>query len=96
MATRTIDVPEEILQLLEHSLLSERPDAERVKAALAIHLFQEGLISVGRAAELAGESRVDFELLLVQMGLATVPYDVSDYEEDLRGLAQADQSRSSS
>ena len=90
MQTRTIDVPEEILRLLEGSRLGKRPDADRVRIALAIHLFQEDVISLGRAAELAGEPRVDFEWLLVQMGIPTVHYDVSDYEQDLRGLAEAD------
>jgi predicted HTH domain antitoxin len=90
METRTVEVPEEILQLLEASRLGERPDADRVKIALAIHLFQEGVVSIGRAAELAGEPRVAFERLLVEMGIPTVYYDVADYEQDLRGLAEAD------
>ena len=90
MQTRTIEVPEEILRLLEASRLGGRPDADRVRIALAIHLFQEGVISIGRAAELAGEPRVDFEWLLVQMGIPTVHYDVADYEQDLRGLAEDD------
>jgi predicted HTH domain antitoxin len=96
MSMRTIEVPEEILQLFESSLLSGRADAEPVKTALAIHLFQEGLISMGRAAELAGVPRYDFEWLLVQMGLPTVRYDVSDYERDLGGLEQAEHPRSPS
>jgi len=90
MPTRTIEVPEEILRLLEGSRLGGRPEAERVKSALAIHLFQEGVISIGKASELAGEPRVSFEWFLVQMGIPTVYYDVSDYEQDLRGLAEAD------
>jgi predicted HTH domain antitoxin len=90
MDTRTIEVPEEILQLLEGSRLRGRPDAERVRIALAIHLFLDGVISIGRAAELAGEPRVDFEWLLVQMGVPTVHYEVADYEQDLRGFSEAD------
>ena len=90
MKTRTVEVPEDILQLLEGSRLAERPEAERVRIALAIHLFQEGVISIGKAAELAGEPRIEFEDFLVRMGIPTVFYDLSDYEQDLRGLAEAD------
>ena len=79
---------QEIVRLLEASRLGGRPDADRVKIALAIHLFQEGVISIGRAAELAGEPRVDFEWLLVEMGIPTVYYDVADYEQDLRGFCR--------
>lgn len=89
METRTIEVPEEILRLLAGSRLGERSEPERVKIALAIHLFQEGVISIGRAAELAGENRISFEWLLVEMGILTVHYDVADYEQDLRSLAEA-------
>ncbi len=38
MATKTIDVPEELLALLQRSRLGRSAEADRVKAALAIHL----------------------------------------------------------
>ena len=60
-----------------------------MKVALAIHLFQEGVISAGKAAELAGEPRPSFELLLREMNIPPVHYDVADYEQDLRGIAAA-------
>jgi predicted HTH domain antitoxin len=91
MRTKTIEVPEELLDLLHESHLGTRPEPERVRAALAIHLFLEGLISIGKAAELAGEARVDFEWRLVEMGLPTVRYGVADDEQDRRGLAAAAQ-----
>lgn len=93
MKTTTIDVPEELLALLQRSRLGSRASAEQVRAALAIHLFLEGLISIGKAAELAGVPRVDFEWLLVEMGLPTVRYDLADYEHDLSGLAEAERRR---
>lgn len=88
--TQTIDVPEELLALLQRSRLGSRAGADQVRAALAIHLFLEGLISIGKAAELAGVPRVEFELLLVEMGLPTVRYDLADDEQDLSGLAEAE------
>ena len=95
MRTQQVEVPEELLALLRGSRLATRDSAGQVKAALAIHLFLEGLISIGKAAELAGVPRVEFEWLLVEMGLPTVRYDLTDYEQDLSGLAEAQRRRDS-
>ena len=90
MQTRRVGVPEELFERLERSRLGRRSAADQVKIALAIHLFLEGLISIGKAAELAGQPRVDFEWLLSQMGLPIARYDLADYEQDLRGIAEAE------
>lgn len=90
MKSKTIDVPEELLGLLQRSRLGSRASPDQVRAALAIHLYIEGLVSIGKAAELAGVPRVEFEWLLVEMGLPTVRYDLADYEQDLSGLAEAE------
>lgn len=78
----TVDIPGDILALLAQSRLAGHPQAEQVKISLAIHLFQEGIISVGKAAELAGEPRAVFELLLGEIGIPPVRYDVADYERE--------------
>lgn len=93
MATRTIEVPEEILRLLEGSRLSDRPEADRVKVALAIHLLQEDVVSVGKAAELAEVPRVSFESLLIELGIPTVRYDSQEAADDARTIAQLEQRR---
>jgi predicted HTH domain antitoxin len=93
MATRTVEIPEEILRLLEGSRLADRPETERVKAALAIHLMQEGVISVGRAAELAGEPRASFEVFLSQLGIPVAHYDASDHDEESRTLIELERRR---
>ena len=90
MKMTSVEVPEQLLDLLQRSRLGSRSGADQVKIALAIHLFLEGLISIGKAAELAGEPRVDFEWLLVEMGLPTVRYDLADYEQDKLGMAEAE------
>lgn len=90
METRTVEVPEEILRLLEGSRLGDRSEPDRVRVALAVHLFQEGVISLGKAAELAEEPRISFEWFLVQLGIPTVHYDVPDYQQDLRAFADDD------
>lgn len=95
MASKQIEVPEELIELFGSSRLGDRPTEEQVRVALAAHLFLEGLVSIGKAAELAGQNRIDFEWLLVQMGLPTVRYEGADYEEDLRGISQFDRREAS-
>ncbi len=95
MSTQQVEVPEELLALLQGSRIAARDTAGQVKAALAIHLFLEGLVSIGKAAELAGVPRVEFEWLLAEMGLPTVRYEAADYQQDLRGLAEAQRRRGS-
>jgi predicted HTH domain antitoxin len=92
---RTIEVPDELLDLLKESRLAGRSEADQVRSALAIHLFQEGLISIGKAAALAGVPRVEFEWLLVEMGIPAVRYDLADYEVDQGGIAAAEQRETS-
>jgi len=87
---RAIDVPDELLDLLNDSRLVGRSEAEQVRAALAIHLFQEGLISVGKAAELADVPRVEFELVLVQPGIQVVRYGGAEYGLNQEGIARAE------
>ena len=96
MKTKTITIPEELLDLLKHSHLGSRSGAGQVRIALAIHLFLEGVVSIGKAAELAGEPSVELEWMLAQMGLPTVHYELAGYAEDLRGLAEAEQRQKAS
>ncbi|CCF85438.1 UPF0175 family protein [Nitrolancea hollandica] len=93
---KMVEVPEELLDLLPQSRLGSRSEADQVKTALAIHLFLEGLISIGKAAELAGEPRIDFEWLLAEMGLPTVHYDLADDEQDQLGIAETERRRHAS
>jgi predicted HTH domain antitoxin len=85
----TVDLPDELLALLDRSRLGARPRAEQVRVAVAMHLFQEGVISTGRAAELAGIPRATFELLLRETGVAPVSYDAADYEREWQAIRQA-------
>lgn len=89
MNTAQVEIPDEILILLEQSLLAGRPHAVQVKTALAIYLFQEQVISIGRAAELAGEPRATFELLLGQMGIPPARFTEAEYEHDWQAIKQA-------
>jgi predicted HTH domain antitoxin len=58
---------------------------EGLKQELAIHLFEQGKLSFGKARELADVTVWQFQQLLGSRGIP-VHYDVSDYEEDLATL----------
>lgn len=90
MRTRTVEVPEEILELLQRSRPGGSSGSDQVRTALAIELFLEGVISIGKAAELASEPRVDFEWQLIQLGFPTVQYGLTDHEHDRHSLAEAE------
>jgi predicted HTH domain antitoxin len=90
MSTQQVDIPEELLSFLGESRLATRDTAAQVRAALALHLFLDGVVSIGKAAELAEVPRLEFEELIVEMGLPTVRYDLSDYEDDIRSFAEAE------
>jgi len=93
METTPIDVSDEVLALFAQTRLRTRPKAEQVQAALAIHLYLEEVISIGKAAELSGVPRFEFEDLLVEMDLPVARYDMADYEHDLRVIAKLKQQR---
>jgi predicted HTH domain antitoxin len=78
-SVQTVSVPQEILDLLESR---DVPADERVRRALAVHLFVTGEVSVGRAAELAGMRYEDFLALLKSLALPTFVYDEASVVAD--------------
>ncbi len=59
----------------EHELLLE----------IVIMLFQQDKISLGKASELLGMHRLQFQKLLAERDIC-VHYDVADFQEDLKTL----------
>lgn len=82
MAGVSVDVPEELLELLARSGLPGLDHAERVRVALGIELFALERVTLGRAAELAGYRLVDFQELLRELRIPVVIYDREEYERD--------------
>jgi prevent-host-death family protein len=54
-----------------------------VHAALALKLFQEGTLSLGRSARLAGISTEDFVDRLADQGVAIVDYSPTELDAEL-------------
>ena len=74
----TIEIPREISQ-------AARMTPEELERELAIHLFEEGRLSFGKARSLAAMTIWEFQQLLGSRGIV-VHYDIEDYEEDLETL----------
>lgn len=66
-----------------------KPDIiqKKLKAALALFLFREETISLGKATELAEMSRVRFIELLQAHGLAAYEYTEHDFGRDQEAVA---------
>jgi len=57
-----------------------------VQVALAIKLFQEGVISLGRAAKLAGTDYESFLDKLAALGIPAVDYPPDELDEELAAI----------
>jgi predicted HTH domain antitoxin len=75
----TLDIPNNI-----HEALRVTPaEAERrLKLELAVALYAQNVLSLGKAAELAGLSRLDLNDLLAERGIP-MHYGQQDLAEDL-------------
>ena len=61
--------------------------AREMKQATALSLFKKGLLSIGKAAELADLCLADFADLLAGNQVAMVEYSSEDLQKDLEALA---------
>lgn len=82
-----IDLPEEIIFAMRGL---EKPGEikKKLKIALAILLFQERSISLGKATELAEMSRVKFMEVLKEHGIPAYEYGEKDFEKDQQTMAK--------
>lgn len=82
MDTITVEIPR---KLLEVARISEQEASQGIRLLIAVHLFERGAFSLGRAAELAG---VPVQKMMQALAEHRIPlhYDVKDYREDLKTL----------
>jgi predicted HTH domain antitoxin len=81
-----VEIPEELGRELADS-----PAAlgRRVALDLAIYYYAQHLVSLGKAAELSGLPRGEFEALLAERGIER-NYSVADLDADLQWAKSAD------
>ena len=76
----TLEIPDEMLR-------GKGLDDGEWLQEIAIALFQQELITLGRASRIARMHQVDFQKLLGSRGIC-IHYDVEDFEEDVRHLQE--------
>jgi len=77
-ATAYLEIPQEVLD-------SARMTAGELLVELAVHLYEQGRLSIGKAHELAGLSLWEFRQLLGLRHIAP-HFEVEDLEQDLETL----------
>jgi len=55
---------------------------EELKILLSIKLFEEGIISLGKAAEIVGYSEKTFSEILLGKGISPIDYEDMDLSEE--------------
>ena len=82
-----IDLPQDIIFAMKGL---EKPEEikRKLKVALAIILFQERSISLGKATELAEMSRLRFMEVLKEHGIPAYEYSEQDFEKDQQVISR--------
>lgn len=81
--TITIDFPSDILLALNEN---ENEFKKNIKISLAIRLYQLEKLTIGKAAQLCGLSRFDFETLLSENGISISNLSIGDIIDDSKKL----------
>lgn len=81
--TISIDLPSDILLALNESENELKKD---IKISLAFRLFQLQKLTIGKAAQLAGLSRLEFDNLLSENKISISNLDIEDIFEDEKKL----------
>jgi predicted HTH domain antitoxin len=74
----SVIIPDDILQ-------SARMSEAELKLEIAILLFHQDKISIGKARHLAGMSLLEFQKEIAGRGIC-IHYDVEEFEEDIKIL----------
>jgi len=78
----TLDISDAVAALLSKQ---DQPLEQKLRIDLAIHYYEHGQLSPGRAAELADMSRPAFESLLMNRKIVR-PYTSEDLDNELQSF----------
>ena len=95
LTTETVKVeinfaPDVLVAMQMIGLYGDRLEQE-VKRVMAVDLFRRGLLSTGKAAELADMRLADFMDLLLAHDVPIVEYTIEDYEKDMKAFERLEQ-----
>ena len=79
----SIDLPSDILLTLNEDEIELKKD---IKISYAIRLFQLGKLTIGKASQIAGLSRFEFEKTLSENRISISNLNISDIENDSKKL----------
>jgi len=86
MENLVIEIPQSIMRSVK---IPPGEINERVKQELAIRLYEQGILTFGKARELAGMLKWDFHNLLGKKGIIR-NYDLEELERDMNTLGILD------
>ncbi len=81
--TISIEIPSDILLALNENENELKKD---IKTSLAIRLYQQEKLTIGKAAQLCDLSRYDFERLLSENGISISNLTIDDIIQDSEKL----------
>lgn len=85
MDTVSVDLPRELIRILK---IREKDFSKTVLESIAVELYREGLISLGKAAEIAKVSKWEmFEILAAKK--VPLQYYPEDLKQDIKTLKKA-------
>jgi predicted HTH domain antitoxin len=79
----TIDIPSDILLALNET---ETEFKQRIKISLAIRLYKLQKLTIGKAAQLSGMSRFEFETLLSENEIPISNLSLGDVLDDIKKI----------
>ncbi len=84
LTTISVDVPSDLLVALNES---EQDLKAHFQTAVALMFFQEGKLTLGKAVQLSGLSRFEFEKVLAKNKISVSRLDVGQVMSDVERLS---------
>jgi len=84
----TVEIPEDAYLTLSSSGYSKGRISTEAKGLLAVHLFQNGLLSLGKAAELAGYGLGVFIDFLNELQVPVIDYEEEELEKEFKAVVE--------
>ena len=82
MEVISVKVPKDLVRILK---VRDEDVPKLVRLYLAIELYREGKVSLGKAAEIAGVNKWEMMEFLASKNIS-IQYDVEDLEKDIKTL----------